>query len=287
MGNCIYCGKKAGFWKSVHPECQLEQEKKKELLDKACQSALALAMRAAKGDIDSTNIKEQLQEMASASSFSPTLLKGIAVLAWEKTLEEYLEEKVFTAQEENDLMKYAHFLDLGQEDLNKNGGVFRATQAAILRDLSEGKTPNRMHLSGNLPFVLQKGETIIWYQKDCTYMEEKTFRSYVGGSAGMSVRIMKGVYYRTSAFKGHPVETSKVVPIDRGTVAITTKNIYFAGARKSYRIPFAKIVSLSPYSDGFGVFKEAANSKQQIFITGNGWFFGNLLANFCAQAQAQ
>lgn len=143
----------------------------------------------------------------------------------------------------------------------------------------EGKTPTRVTVEGALPFILLKDESLIWYQKNCGYMEEKTCRSYVGGSQGASIRIAKGLYYRTSAFRGHPVEETRMAQLDTGTVGITDKHIYFTGNHKSFRIAYPKIVSFVPYSDGFGLFRDAANAKEQVFVTGNGWFCMNLVSN--------
>lgn len=69
----------------------------------------------------------------------------------------------------------------------------------------------------------------------------------------MSIRITKGVYYRTGGFKGYPVEKEETIHVDKGILAVTTKHIYFYGPNKSFRIPYSKIVSFTPYSDGIGI----------------------------------
>jgi hypothetical protein len=56
---------------------------------------------------------------------------------------------------------------------------------------------------------------------------------------------------------------------------VTDKNIYFTGPRKSLRLPYRKIVSFEPFSDGVGVMRDAATAKPQIFVTGDGWFTYN------------
>jgi len=59
----------------------------------------------------------------------------------------------------------------------------------------------------------------------------------------------------------------------------TDKHIYFAGPKKSFRVPYAKIVSFLSFSDGVGLVRDAVSAKPQIFVTGDGWFAYNLLAN--------
>jgi hypothetical protein len=67
-------------------------------------------------------------------------------------------------------------------------------------------------------------------------------------------------------------------------VVITNKHIFFAGPVKALRVPYAKIVSFQPFSNGMGIIRDASNAKAQIFVTGDGWFTYNLvtnLANLC------
>jgi hypothetical protein len=51
---------------------------------------------------------------------------------------------------------------------------------------------------------------------------------------------MKGVYYRTGGFKGHPVETTIMQRIGMGSVCLTDKNLYFASPEKSLKIHIQK-----------------------------------------------
>ena len=63
-------------------------------------------------------------------------------------------------------------------------------------------------------------------------------------------------------------------------LGLTTKHLYFAGARKKFRVRYAKIVSFEPYSDGLGIMRDAQTAKPQTFRTGDGWFAYNLAANW-------
>lgn len=148
-----------------------------------------------------------------------------------------------------------------------------------MRDVLNGILPQRWSTDGQLPINLQKGEQIVWAFPGSRYLEDKTRREFVGGSQGVSVRVMKGVYYRAGAFRGHSVEHTERVHIDTGFVAVTNKNIYFVGPRKSVRLPFTKIISFEPFSDGVGVMRDTATAKAQIFVTGDGWFTYNLVTN--------
>ena len=142
-----------------------------------------------------------------------------------------------------------------------------------------GVIPSHVAVSGALPFNFQKGEQLVWLFNGVNYLEDKTRREYVGGSRGVSVRVVKGVYYRVGAYQGHSISHTERTVVDTGLLAITNKSLYFGGSQKSFRIAFPKIVSFQPYSDGIAIMRDSANAKAQVFVTGDGWFTHNLLAN--------
>lgn len=272
MGNCKYCGQKAGFLKDVHVECKSKYESGwKRMID--------FSMKLAKGEQDTASAYEELKNIANASYISQEKIREALVECWEKTLDQFLEDGVLSNDEENAIMKYAHDLNLKQEDLNKHGAYMRAGQAATLREIMEGRIVSRITVDGRLPFNLEKDETLVWYHEPCGYMQERVRRAFVGGTQGFSVRVAKGVYYRAGAFKGHPVETSSMEIIDGGRLGITDKHIYFAGLKKSFKVPYKKIVSFHPYDNGFGFYRNVKDAKQEVLVTNNGWFFINLVEN--------
>ena len=149
----------------------------------------------------------------------------------------------------------------------------------ILREVMEGITPNRFKIKNQLPVVLQNKETVIWlYNNVCAY-EDKVRKHYVGGSSGFSVRIARGVYWRSGAIKGQPVETTETVKIGIGCLIITNKNIFWISSSKSIKIPANKIVSIIPRSNGVVLQKDGATAKPISFILDDPWFICNLIRN--------
>jgi hypothetical protein len=154
-------------------------------------------------------------------------------------------------------------------------------QSEVLLDILNGKKPNpKITIGGDFPFMLNKNENIVWLFRNITLHQQKVQREYVGRSRGISVRVMKGVYYRTGGFKGHPIETTIMQKIGTGSVCFTDKHIYFHSPEKSLKIPYSKILSVDSYSNGIGLQKDGANDKP-IFLEGlNSWFAYNVIANF-------
>lgn len=272
MGTCIYCGKPAGIFREKHRECA-------EKRDQGWNEIIRLAKEAAIGTYPLEDVTNRSAAIAANSFLSSNEIREAMVTGWEKAVEHFLEDGNLEPQEEIRLVAFAEHFELTQEDLDKNGAYTQFVKGLVLRDLMEGKIPERFRPIGHLPFNFQRKEKLIWAFNNVKYYEDRTRRWYTGGSRGVSIRIAKGVYYRVGSFRGHPIETTERIHVDTGILAVTTKHLYFYGPRKSFRIRFDKIVSFTPYSDAIGIQRDAATAKPQFFVTGDGWFTYNLLIN--------
>lgn len=279
MGNCQYCGKPAGLLRSKHPECEDEHWQRERLIQAGRQQVTAEVSQAIKGAEGLDRLEQRLLEIERTFFVPPSDRKDLLIKGWEDSVEQFLNDGVLDATEEARLVEFRDRFALSQTDLDRSGAFTRIAKAAILRDVLNRVLPQRVSLAGDIAINFQKSEHVVWAFSGSGYLEDKTRRQYVGRSQGMSVRVMKGVYYRIGAFKGHPVEYTERVHVDTGAVVLTTKNIYFAGPRKSFRIPYAKVVSFEPFSDGIGLMRDSATAKPQVLVTGDGWFTYNLVTN--------
>ncbi len=279
MGNCKYCGKPAGILRSKHAECEEQHQQRERTIQDGRQRIAVEVLRVIEGSESFDSLEKSIAEIEQSSFVPPTERKALLIKGWENSVEHFLEDGILDATEEKRLVEFKERFALSQSELDRNGALSKTAKAAILRDVLNGVIPQRMSVDGNLPINLQKGEQIVWAFSGSEYLEDKIRRQFVGGSQGVSVRVMKGVYYRVGSFKGQAVEHTERVHIDTGLVVVTNKNIYFAGSRKSLRLPYSKIVSFEPFSDGIGVMRDTATAKSQIFVTGDGWFTYNLVTN--------
>ncbi len=279
MGNCRICGQPAGFLKKVHSTCREAQEKQ----DAArAQGRTDITSAARAAILDATplaDLEARIGAIETTAGVPPDERVVLLVRAWQDAVDGLLEDKVLDKAEEDRLGAFTDYFKLPDDALRNTGAHERIVKAAILRDIMEGKIPERVTLTGDTLVNFQKGETVVWAFPDCRYLEDKNHRQFVGGSQGVSVRIMKGVYYRVGAFKGEPVTTTERVHVDTGWLFVTSKNIYFAGPQKSMRIAYGKILSFEPHDDGIGIMRDAASAKPQVFVTGDGWFTYNLVVN--------
>lgn len=194
-----------------------------------------------------------------------------------KAADNFLKDGFISDNEQRLIESYTSSLGISLTNIPsycQNGGLERIAQSLILKNLQNGIYP---HAPLTVPVMLTKGEKIIWVYDNVTMLQEKITREYVGGSRGMSYRICKGLTYRTGSFKGHPVERSSMEKVGTGEFVITDKNFFFHCPTASVKIPYKKIVGLTPYSDGLEIHKEEAKPKRTVFQGFDAWFLMNVL----------
>lgn len=91
----------------------------------------------------------------------------------------------------------------------------------------------------------QEGE-IVHAEAEYHLIDERVVRrEYRGGSRGVGLRIMKGVTYRFGSSRGSSVPIKEFVPIDQGALTITNQRVAYIGLRKSFSVPWKKILGAS------------------------------------------
>ena len=280
MSNCRYCGKPAGFLHGKHKECETAHVEGMAKLTKTI--ALAFQTTALPEDLP-----QVLQRISDTAFISKAAERSQLIVGWAQALELMMEHGVPSESQEQRLSEFREQFGLTQDDLNQSGAYERMVRACVLREVMHGQISKRCNVQGQIPVNLQKGEQAVWAFPRTQYLEDRTRREYVGRSSGVSVRIAKGVYLRSGAFRGQPVDRTVRQHVDSGTMLVTDRNLYFAGPQKSLRVPYAKVVSFQPYSDGLGIVRDAATAKPQVFVTGDGWFTYNLVSNLAGMASKQ
>ena len=243
--------------------------------DKLVLAARMAALSIEEGDQHLHHINDSLRE----SGLTDGQARSMSVRAWETAVQGALEDGVISMDEEHALALYLHHFDLSSADVNVNGTHTTLVKAGAIRELAQGIIPERQKLSGHVPFNLMKSESLVWVFEGVDYIETITRRETHGSSQGFSIRVMRGVYYRPSTFRSRTVEWDETGRVDTGLMGLTTKHIYFAGAKKRFRVRYDRIVTFEPYEDGIGIMREASGAKPQTFITGDGWFAFNLATN--------
>lgn len=284
MGKCVYCGKPAGWFRRVHRECQ--QARDLEVVEKSKADAIqrALLDDFSTAVIAATTSDDPVQSLKALFASPPDGLviteerkRTLVADAWESAVDQFLSDGFLSVDEDDRLRQVMVHFSLTAEDLSKRGGFIRAGKASVLRSVMEGAPAYTDET--DVPVNLQKDERVAWVFRDVAYLEDRTKREFVGGSQGVSLRVMSGVYYRLGAFKGRSVYSTKRELVDTGSLVVTNKHLYFVGPATSKKIPYSKVVSFEQFSDGIGLMRDASTAKPQVFVVGDGWFAYNLITN--------
>lgn len=273
MGKCRYCGLDAGFFSSKHDECE---QKFQRGLSAIRQIITTCFVRKEDFYLKAADIKR----ICADSYIDEISFKKELRIAFDEAVEGYLDDGIIDAAEERMVARFVQYSELPQNFLNANKSLEKVMQAKVLQDILQGNVPApRITIAGDFPFMLNKTEHLIWLFRNITLHQQKTKREYVGRTRGVSVRVMKGVYYRTGGFKGQPVETTYMQKIGMGSVCLTDKHLYFSSPEKSLKIPYSKILTVESYSNGVGVQKDGVNEKPFFFEGLNSWFTYNVISN--------
>ncbi len=119
------------------------------------------------------------------------------------------------------------------------------TQAQNLFELfssGDGTVPNVT--SDVQGVILKGGETCCALSRNAQHIVSRTKTRYVGGSQGVSIRMMKGVRYHVGSYRGHPVKEEFETIADVGAVYVTNKRFIFAGTKEVTSVPIAKIADV-------------------------------------------
>lgn len=297
MGDCVFCGKPAGFFKSRHQECALadervqQQRRDEETARKSAQAEeerkhVALvrglmqdAYLTVKNGGDLVALESRLVELLADGKLSHPEKTEMLISSYEMSVDAFLDDGVLDAEEEAKLVKFQDRFALSQAQLDRSGKFLRVAKSAILRRVLQGDVPANVDVDAGGVVNFQKGETPVWLFNHCDYLEDVVRRQFVGGSQGMSFRVMSGVYYRVGGFKGEPVTSVERKNLGSGVLIVTDRNLYFVGPNKTTRIPYKKVVSFTPYNNAVGVMRDAATAKPQFFVVDDAWFAFNLITN--------
>lgn len=154
MGQCVYCGKPAGFLRKTHKECKQRHENGKFEI-------VSLVSRVGASGGDLKYLESSIEKVASSSYIDISTINSLVISGWEKAVEVAFDDGVLTEEEESALGELQQHFSLSQQDLDRNGAFTKIVKGAVLRDILDGKLPERVQINENFPFNLQKTEKIV------------------------------------------------------------------------------------------------------------------------------
>lgn len=105
----------------------------------------------------------------------------------------------------------------------------------------------------SFPGVAKRENEIIHYACPVkTFKDKEQVVGYAGRSSGFSVKVAKGIYYRTGGNKGTPIR-SNVRTYINGTLVVTNQRIIFICEVNGFDVNFNKVTSLAIDNDIFSI----------------------------------
>lgn len=218
------------------------------------------------------------EKVLSKFPMSPSNIEDAYYYVLNKAATNFLKNGAISNDEQRKIDDYVNYLSLSLNTIPakyQDSDISKLGQVTILRNIQNGIVPRTMI---NAPILLGKNETILWTYNGVSLYQEKITKEWVGRTSGYSIRIFKGLTYRTGKMKGRPVEHSSMEFNGTGTLYITNKNMIFHSPQKGVKVPFNKIIGIAPYSDGIEVHKDGANQKRMAMQGFDPWFLMNLLS---------
>lgn len=158
-------------------------------------------------------------------------------------IRDVLDDDRLSEREEQHLFRLAAALGLDLQDLQRRDlAVF---EELVIAGLNDGRLP-----AVDVPIMTKPGET-----GRATFavslMKEVAIRELRGGSQGVSIRIAKGVSYRTGQIRARSVVIGTQLQVqDTGVLSITNQRAVFAGNQRTLEFRFDKLVGMEQFKDG-------------------------------------
>ena len=278
---CIYCNKRCRVFTKAHKECRIKYSESSDHIENEIKNYFDRFDEENFKEVDEIYNDKEFSKLEKIAEEGHVNLYLTLTNSLNSKLDHFLEDGVLSINEESFLAHFIEQFNLDQESYLTSFKIkHKIVKASILRDVLDGNPLiSRVKFNGNLPFNFLNKEFLVYYDVSVEYFEKRIKTTYKGSSDGVSVKIMKGVYYRKSSFRGSPVKTLNTVSVGTGTLALTNKHLYFSSANKNFRIRFDRIVTVTPYEDGIGVQKEGVSSKPMTFSNLDGWFYYNFIMN--------
>lgn len=117
-----------------------------------------------------------------------------------------------------------------------------------IKIINDGKIPNIQGTNLNLT----SGETCCYMDKAYTFKDKTITTGYTGKTGGFSIRIAKGLSYRTGGVGSKAIRETERTTY-HGILYITSKRVIFTSGDESFDKPFDKITSIQESNDGVNI----------------------------------
>lgn len=275
MGRCPFCGEKAGMFKDEHAECRTKHDQAAELIKtRAAETVL--------GPTPFADVKPAIEAAAADGHIKPEEMKALVLRGAARGIEALIgRTDPLTEMEDIGLNCFLDQSGVTRQDLISDGCFMTVVKSAMLRDLAEGRLPNRIqYTAAQTPINLLPDEQVLIMYGMVKYATLR--RGFGGYSQGFSIPIGAGVRYRVGGFRAGTSEPQMTI-VGEGPLFITNQRLVHLGRTGAVNLPLTKIIGFSAATDGIEL-SLAGRGGEHAFITDDGWFINPFVHSLCALA---
>jgi hypothetical protein len=158
-----------------------------------------------------------------------------------------LDDEVLTTDEESYVLEVIDALGITNDELQSR--YMPVMKQLVLGRANDGRLP----IVENPQLMAQRNE-LVHQELPAAFVKEVAVREYRGGSAGVSVRVAKGVRVHTGSQRGRIVTVgTQIQTVDTGVLSITSTRVVFSGPRKTIESKYTKLVGFQVFSDALAI----------------------------------
>ncbi len=263
---CIYCGEEVKYPFKKHSECSRKHSEG--LRSITFETSKCLVEHG-----DYSQLADMVKEVASSSFIPEDQQKEKMVKGFNEAMKSMLNYNMTKADER----VISHFIEYFSElrdliQLDKY--MEKAEKIKFIHQIKDGKIPTLQLMDGD-PFFknLMKSERMVYV---CP-KEVRYFRRMMRAEKDIITAVEHAANIFSSWSDIKPQNPDQLQFEDFGSLAITTKHIYFSSVKESFRIRFDSIIKVIPYTHGIEIHKHSVGEKPKLFMDTDGTFLYELI----------
>jgi len=196
--------------------------------------------------------KKELEELSKKYNLTNKDLIDLKKRYTSLTFKNICKDQRITEDEKKELESIMSYFDLSQDDFDFSQKNFNKFYSLALIDKGILPTPQ---FTG-FDVILKKGEIVHWLCPSILKKFKKVTRTINYSGFSGSIKIVKGLRYRVGSINLSPQVSTVVVDEDSGNFWLTNQRLGFLGGRKSFALPYNKIMSFELFNDAIIIHKE-------------------------------
>jgi hypothetical protein len=267
MPNCSYCGRPAGLFRRYHAECRAQ-------FDRAMGTIPLFFEKLLESDLPADRFEQLLKQVAERFHIEPKKLRSLSVQGINAMVQASLSQRLTTPDEEDRILEIAEALGLSMAELPDLEE--KLTKIRVLRDLDNGRTPDRVDVVGPMPIDLESGETIIWIINGA--MSYRPRKGPVQSKEPTPSKPQRDKPYLSPASLGpQPTPIGELIERGESDVMITDRRVFIISNNRHLEIPLSKVEAFHAYSDGFQIVRAGKEARPLTITVNDPWFAANLI----------